>query len=80
MASKSKSEMFWDQRERYFPFQIEVPHMSREDIDPRAIPQLIGWRHKFLRVPFNGMAHWGFRSQDALDAFKQAIELTKVSS
>lgn len=80
MASKSKSEVYWDQHERYFPFQIKVPHMSREDIDPKAIPRLIGWRHKFLRVPFNGEAHWGFQSQAALEAFRTAVELTKVSS
>lgn len=79
MASKSKSEVYWDTHKHKYPFRTQVPHMSDQDLDPRLVPRLIGWRYKFLRVPFNGMAHWGFRDETALDIFMKVAYAPKVS-
>ncbi len=80
MASKSKSQVFWEARNHHFPYQVSVAHMSDADLDPRVVPRIIGWRYKFLRVPFNGEAHWGFKDKEALDIFKQVALAPKVSS
>ncbi len=70
---------FWYSRQHKFPHQILVPHMSQEDVDPKLVPQLIGWDEHFLRVPFAGTAHWGFKTKRGLELFK-AIALDVVTS
>ena len=76
----STSKDYWYSKQHKYPHQILVPHMSDEDIDPRRAQELIGWEHHFLRVPINGVAHWGFKTQYALDLFKQIALLPKVQS
>lgn len=60
---------YWSVHNQEYPFQIEVPHMSAYDVDPRKVQKEVTFN--FLRVPFDGMAHWGFKSQENLDAFKK---------
>lgn len=63
-----KQEHFWNKNKHKYPFQITVKYMSEEDLDPRHAQRLVNFH--FLRVPFNGEAHWGFLSQHDLDKFK----------
>lgn len=58
----------WESREKAFPYQIEVVHMSAQDLNPRLFANEVS--RDFLRVPFNGMAHWGFRYEQTLEKFK----------
>lgn len=66
------SKDYWERRQHRFPHQISVPYMSDQDLDPGKVPYIIGWRHKFLRVPYNGMTHWGFETAVGLYLFKKA--------
>lgn len=63
-----KSEHYWNKNNHKYPFQITVKHMSEHDLDPRYVQQQVSFH--FLRVPFNGEAHWGFNYQMDLDNFK----------
>jgi hypothetical protein len=72
------SRDFWYRRQHKFPHQILVPHMSDEDVDPKLVPQIIGWEHKFIRVPFKGTAHWGFQTSQGLELFKNIAFGPKV--
>lgn len=70
-----KSEAYWRSHCEEYPHQTAVPHMSSEDPDPRKIMKLCN--HYFLRVPFNGEAHWGFRTEAGLNFFLSYIKRTK---
>ena len=70
---KHPSEHFWDKNHHKYPFQVTVGHMSPEDIDPRLVQRKVAFH--FLRVPFDGRAHWGFEQQSDLDAFKKITGL-----
>lgn len=63
----SKSKNFWEMKQAKYPFQTEVPHMSPQDVNPRRVNEETS--HLFLRVPFDGVAHWGFETQAGLDWF-----------
>lgn len=62
-----RSKQYWDDRKQYYPFQTTVPHMSRRDLDPKKFSRMTN--EDFLRVPFNGQAYWGFKTQKCLDLF-----------
>lgn len=68
-----KGKWYWLENSREYPFQVEVAHMSPQDIDPRRYANMT--KDYFLRVPFNGKAHWGFKTQQALDNFKRAARV-----
>jgi hypothetical protein len=76
----SKAEVFWEHHKQKFPYHVRVPHMSHQDMDPKLVPLAIGWHNKFLRVPFDGVAHWGFRTNAARELFKKVAYAPKVSS
>jgi hypothetical protein len=63
-----KSIRYWNDHQHKYPFQIDVPHKSDQDIDPRIFGQLTG--EDFIRVPFDGVAHWGFKSPRTLELFQ----------
>lgn len=67
----NKSEAYWHKNSARYPFQIAVPHMSARDPDPKLL--MSRTKHFFLRVPFYGVAHWGFATQEGLDYFKKMI-------
>jgi hypothetical protein len=54
--------------------------MGHADIDPKLVPRAIGWQHKFLRVPFDGVAHWGFQTKTGMELFKKVAFAPKVSA
>lgn len=64
-----KSKQYWVDREKYYPFKDEVPHRSEQDIDPRDFNAIS--HGDFLRVPFDGVAHWGFKKIEDLNLFKK---------
>lgn len=70
--SKVSSEQYWNRHKNEYPFQISVKHMSNLDPDPRQVQ--IDVTFHFLRVPFNGEAHWGFKKEGDLDEFKKYIQ------
>lgn len=69
-----KSKNFWEMKQADYPFQIQVAHMSPQDVDPKTFNVVTGWK-PFLRVPFNGVAHWGFKDQSTLNEFKKLAEV-----
>lgn len=64
----TKQEAFWWRNCRKFPFKIDVPHMAKEDVDPRKFA--LHTRRNFLRVPFGGKAWWAFETYEQLEMFK----------
>ena len=66
---KKPPEFYWDKNHHKYPFQVTVGHMSMQDVDPKIVQQRINFH--FIRVPFDGSAHWGFTSQADLDGFKK---------
>lgn len=64
---KPPSEYFWSKHNHKFPHQCKVKHMSPQDIDPREVQKTISFH--FLRVPFDGEAHWGFQEEQHLTQF-----------
>lgn len=71
----SKQEEFWNDRKHHFPYHVEVPHLSPQDLDPKDFSQRT--RHRFLRVPFDGVAHWGFDNEKTRDYFKALSDSKK---
>jgi hypothetical protein len=69
--SDAASRRYWADREHMYPHQIEVEHMSGFDLNPRLFAREVSM--DFLRVPFDGIAHWGFRYEQTLEKFKQMI-------
>ena len=67
------SRAHWEARQHSFPFQIEVVHMSASDLNPAIFAREIS--RDFLRVPFDGIAHWGFRYPQTLEKFKSMAGL-----
>jgi len=63
----TRSKEYWEKRQHRYPYQVKVPHMSPQDMDPREFARVTG--RQFLRVPFDGIAHWGFTSEMSLDKF-----------
>lgn len=72
----ARSKEYWDDHNAKYPHQTEVPHRSAKDPDPRKVHQLIGGG--FLRVPFDGIAHWGFRHKGDLESFERLIAKESV--
>lgn len=66
---KLPAAKYWECHQGDFPFQVEVPHMSSYDPDPKQVQQKIAFN--FLRVPFDSIAHWGFEEEEHLEAFKK---------
>lgn len=64
---KIPSEHYWDKNNYKYPYQCKVVHMSTEDVDPRKVQEKVSFH--FLRVPFNGEAHWGFETEANLNQF-----------
>lgn len=64
----SPPEHYWKIHNAKFPFQVTVPHMSAQDPKPDEVQKAVAFN--FLRVPFDGKAHWGFLSQSDLNKFK----------
>lgn len=62
------SEQYWNKRRSYYPFQVVVDHMSDQDVNPARFATMT--RKDFLRVPFDGKAHWGFKDAESLRFFK----------
>lgn len=67
------SRRHWEARQHTFPYQIKVPHMSAADLNPRLFSRQVSM--DFLRVPFDGIAHWGFRYEQTLEKFKKMAGL-----
>lgn len=68
-----KSEHYWNCHNHKYPHQVMVGQFSKYDIDPKVAQQKISFH--FLRVPFNGVAHWGFEQEYELDRFKRLVGL-----
>ena len=64
---KPPAEFYWDKHNHNYPHQCKVAHMSPQDMDPRKVQELVSFH--FLRVPFNGEAHWGFKEEAHLKQF-----------
>jgi hypothetical protein len=64
---KAPSEHFWEKNKHRYPHQCEVVHFSPQDPDPRTVQQEVTFH--FLRVPFDGKAHWGFLEERHLNQF-----------
>lgn len=64
----SRSKLYWDKHKHLYPFQVQVPHKSEQDLDPREVNRILG--NQFLRVPVDGIAHWGFETARARDWFQ----------
>lgn len=67
-----KSEHYWNKNNHKYPHQITVPWKSKEDIDPVVVQKLVSFH--FLRVPFDGISHWGFLTKTDLDNFLRLHE------
>jgi hypothetical protein len=67
----SPPEFYWTKNNHRYPHQCKVKHFSEQDIDPREVQQLVTFH--FLRVPFNGEAHWGFKEEQHLNRFLEII-------
>lgn len=64
---------YWNMIKDVYPHHIEVPYMSKQDMDPRSIARTI--TKDFKRVPFEGITHFGFVQPQHLEQFKKAIGL-----
>lgn len=64
----SASRRYWELKKIDYPFRLEVDHMSAQDLDPKYYSRLS--RGHFLRVPFDGKAHWGFRTHEEMVHFQ----------
>lgn len=71
------SEHYWAVHSVRYPHQVIVPHMSAQDPKPGAVFAVIG--SDFLRVPFGGLAYWGFETAAALKMFKQRYNVVENS-
>lgn len=61
---------FWEKREKFYPYKVNVDHMSKADVDPSKFRYMT--KGEFLRVPFDGVAHWGFKDAVTRDDFLKA--------
>lgn len=68
---KPPSEHYWDKNCHRYPHQCKVIHFSEQDLDPRHVQEVVTFH--FLRVPFNGEAHWGFKEEGHLLQFLELI-------
>lgn len=73
-----RAQHYWKIHNAKYPFQITVPHMSSQDPKPDEVQKAIAFN--FLRVPFNGEAHWGFLSQADLNKFKRLYDINDGAS
>ncbi len=64
---KPPAEFYWNKHNHKYPHQCTVAHMSPQDIDPRVVQRSVSFH--FLRVPFNGEAHWGFTEEAHMHQF-----------
>lgn len=69
---------YWKIHNAKYPFQVTVPHMSAQDPKPSEVQKRINFN--FLRVPFNGKAHWGFLSEADLAKFKLLYDINDGAS
>lgn len=72
-SQQAKSREYWEAKQRLYPHQVEVEQWSAQDIDPRTFARDVS--RDFLRVPFDGIAHWGFRYPQTLEKFKHIVGL-----
>lgn len=61
-------ENFWHKVKGNFPHHVVVPYMSEKDVDPRTLNQTL--TRDFIRVPFNGLTHFGFMHKHHFEKFK----------
>lgn len=66
------SEHYWAKHNHRYPYQCTFPHRSPQDMDPRRVQELVSFH--FLRVPFNGQAHWGFKEEHHLNQFLELVK------
>lgn len=66
-TASARSRRYWEDKQHMYPYQIEVEQFTAADLDPRTFARDISM--DFLRVPFDGIAHWGFRYPQTLEKF-----------
>lgn len=64
-------QRYWEKFSQHYPYQLSVPYLSHQDIDPNIVKKLI--TQEFMRVPFNNQTHWGFRTAKNLQRFQMIV-------